>query len=104
MWKRTLLLVCFSLFVVLSGCESQEDRLKREAVAERKEAERKAAAETAKAEHRSKIEALRKMKVLNIRENDTTIDFILEDGTIITIYSYLTGSDRRGYFHHVGIK
>jgi DNA-binding LytR/AlgR family response regulator len=90
-----------------TGCISQEEKAKRDAAAAAQAAEEKAANEKAAADHREKINLLKTRKILNIRETDTSVDFILEDGTIITIYSYQMWTRRANhndYYHHLGVK
>jgi outer membrane lipoprotein-sorting protein len=103
--KRTLILLVLALCLV--GCESAEQAAARKEAAAQQAAEAKAEQEKAEQEYRAKIESLKKQKILNIRITDTTMDFILEDGTIVTMYSYQTSSRNSQtvyYYHHLGVK
>lgn len=106
--KHALLMLGFVACLCLVGCESQEQkeaREKREAAAA---AARQVEQEKEEAEYRAKIESLKKQKILNIRVTDTTMDFILEDGSIVTLYSYVTtrSNGNGGYtsYSHLAVK
>lgn len=105
--KRTILILALAFCLV--GCESDDQKKAREAKEVAAVAQQKAAQEKAQAIIMAKIDSLKKDKILNVRLNDTTIDFIMEDGNTITLYSYLTSDDSGGgrittYYHHLGVK
>lgn len=95
----------FVLLVLLVsiGCgKSREEVVKQKVDQEQQDrtiadqiAAQKAQREQEEAIFRAKLESLKMKKILNIRGdiNSDTFDFILEDGSIVTIFSYTI--DRR---------
>ncbi len=83
MWKWFLVIcLCLAAF----GCTTAEEQARLKAKAEADVEAQKAEAEKTKAEIQSKLDMLRKGKILNVRKNSQSIDLILEDGAIITIF------------------
>lgn len=94
-----LVLAAF-LAAAACGCAlSPEQQAARKAELDRQQASEQAAAE----EVRQKVECLKTKKILNVRVSDSVVDFVLEDGTIVTFFSWLDGS-AQSLHHHVGVR
>lgn len=73
---------------IMMGCGmTPEQKAEQQEKQKQVEAEKKAAVEKAKKELEEKITLLKTKKTVNIRQDQKSIDFILEDGTIISIFS-----------------
>jgi hypothetical protein len=66
--------------VLLAGCESPEKRAA-------KERAREEAAAKADSEFQAKLESIKHKKIVNIRVNKESVDFVTEDGVIFSVYS-----------------
>lgn len=77
--KKILLVLCICF--CFCGCISESEKAQKLA--------KKLAIEEQQAQDiKNKYDNLKNKKILNIRYDNTTVDFILEDGSIITIYTY----------------
>jgi predicted small lipoprotein YifL len=68
-----------------SGCKSPEELAAEQKIKLARDAEQQAAAEKSQAEYKAKIDGFKEKKCLNVRVNDTSVDFVMDDGSIVTI-------------------
>lgn len=93
-----------TLLLVLAGCcSSPEERAAAEKAKQEKVAAEKAAQEQAQAEYSAKINSFKTKKCLNVRVNDNTIDFVMDDGSIVTVFA-TAHSDGRSAYSRIGVK